>query len=410
MSSISRQQMTDGRLVGQGQSAPRELEAHANGHRGRGDRARGPASHGAGELAPRLRQVAAVHRQPSGTGERQQARGVVPHPMLVDDGERSLEVPARVGPVAAVHGQQAELRLAHDVRIGIRAPSGGRVREGTPRLLSVAHEQQGFTANAERLIAPRAPGWLGFNREVRVSQGSLRTGGAHVRAQHGAGRRERGGAIQGHGFERRRVDEGGPPLRFGWLPFIANAQPARTARGGYCSTASAPTSASHRNTVLVRPDACVARTRALSRWAQRSRSPCGTGVRGRSPETRWLRTSRRPGDGAWGPLRFDTANLTEEELPEQRVVAVPLAAPIEGNEEVVHRFEPAQSFLCPWFTDTASHRGAKADPGPRCAGGTVDRHRGAVGATPGTGSPPRIGRHRRSPPLAATIARIIAAR
>ncbi len=56
-------------------------------------------------------------------------------------------------------------------------------------------------------------------------------------------------------------------------PFIANAQPARTARGGYCSMASAPTSASHRNTVLVWPDACVARTRVLSRWAQRSRSP-----------------------------------------------------------------------------------------------------------------------------------------
>ena len=48
---------------------------------------------------------------------------------------------------------------------------------------------------------------------------------------------------------------------------------------------------------------------------------------------------------------LDATKLTEQELSEQAVVAVPLPSPVEGDQEQVRRLQLPKPFLRAWFSD-----------------------------------------------------------
>ena len=71
-------------------------------------------------------------------------------------------------------------------------------------------------------------------------------------------------------------------------------------------------------------------------------------------------------------LGFDPAELAEQELPEQRVVAVPLAPPVERDQEHVRGLEAAQVLLRARLARGRRRRaGRTAGRAPPCAAGTA---------------------------------------
>ena len=92
-----------------------KLQACTHGEEREHIRACRTGPHGLRELAVRLLQVASMHGKAGRGGERQHARGVIVHPMLVSDGERSFQMLGRLRPSPAIHRQHCELGLAVDM-------------------------------------------------------------------------------------------------------------------------------------------------------------------------------------------------------------------------------------------------------------------------------------------------------
>ena len=142
-------------------------------------------------------------------------------------------------------------------------------------------------------------------------------------------------------------------------PVKAVIQPASTASGGYPSTAESPSAESHRWTVDIWPALYVGSTRAVTSWTHRSRSlvfnRCSTASAG-DPFDSYQSAARRCSFD--DDVGLDASQLTEEKLPVQRVVAEPLPATVERDQERVRRLQ-ARSRACPPDSPrTASHSGA----------------------------------------------------
>ena len=93
---------------------------------------------------------------------------------------------------------------------------------------------------------------------------------------------------------------------------------------------------------------------------------------------------------------LDAAQLAEQELAEQGVVAVPLAPAVERDEEGAGRLEVDAAASCApgRSEDRIAQRGARAGRARPCGAGTAGCSRAAEPATRGTGSRRRTGRRR----------------
>ena len=136
-----------------------ELHPHPNGEIGHDVGQHRPAPHRLRQLTVHLDEVASMQRQSSRTGEREPTRGIVVHPVLIDDLERIPDVLGGLRPMPSIHRQHREFRLAVDERIVVPHLGGQfrRLGECDGSLLVVSGQQPGLAQHAQRRVAPRAP-------------------------------------------------------------------------------------------------------------------------------------------------------------------------------------------------------------------------------------------------------------
>ena len=247
------QQVTCGRLVGDGGVHLGQLQAHAYGDIREGERAGRPGSHRPRELAVRLVPVTSVHSEPGRGGKGEHAEGVVVQPVLIDGGERELQMFGRLRPSPAIHRQHRELGLAEDDGVDI---AQCRPRQRTVSTKSaaarsrVAEEQLRLGAQDERHGAPGAPRRLLGGGEARVGRHLLWTGGDTSAARNMA-RAESNDAVPSTGIRSNEAVSRNAAHRCASAvcPVNTAIHPARTASGGYSSIAESPRVESHRCTV-----------------------------------------------------------------------------------------------------------------------------------------------------------------
>ena len=88
-------------MVGEGRVRLGQLQAYAHSDMREGERAGRPGPHRPRELTVRLFPVTSVYREPGRGGKGQHADGVVVQPVIIDGGERELEVLSGLSPSPA---------------------------------------------------------------------------------------------------------------------------------------------------------------------------------------------------------------------------------------------------------------------------------------------------------------------
>ena len=256
-----------------------------------------------------------------------------------------LEVLGGLLPSSAIHGQHRQLGVAEDEGVDV-AELGGRRRglgEETGRLVGVREEQLGFGRQGESHRTPRAPRRLLGRGRGRVRGHLLRAGATQQRFQHGPGGLERRGAVHRREVEGGSVNDGRPPLGLGGAPGQRSEPPGERSKRGM---------------VLDR------------RTAEGSQPPLHgqqlAGLEGRQQELSSQRDAplplgrvhqvlegQRQGSVGLVPVRgsqvqgvddlgLDPTELTEQELAEESVIAVPATTSVERDEEEAGRLQPGE--------------------------------------------------------------------
>ncbi len=352
-----------------------ELQPGAHGEKWQREGARRAGPHRPGQLAVRLVQVALVHGEPGGADEPEQARHVVVHPVLIDGGERRLHMLGRLQPAVVVHGQHRELGLAQDEHVGVAVDGrhGRRLGEQGLGAIDVAGEQMRLRATR------RAPGRARRSMAAPPSSGKARighrllgAGGTHERAQHRPGRVERRRAVRRHQVERRGVEDRRPPLRLGRLPGQRRDPAGEHGErgilldGGIAERGDPALHGGHLAGLVGRQnqrrqqlDAPIALGRVEQVLESHRRGTVG------------LVPVRGPQVQLHDDVGLDPAQLAEQELPEQTVVAVPLAPAVERDQEDVRGLQVAQLLLrtrlgeegiAERSTELVEHRGVPQEP------------------------------------------------
>ena len=174
---------------------------------------------------------------------------------------------------------------------------------------------------------------------------------------------------------------------------------------------SSPSAASHRLTVDICPALYVGSTSCVSSCTQRSRSlvfsRCSRAIAGEpfaSYQSAAAQVQLHDGVG------LDAPQLAEQELPEQRVVPVPLPPAVERDQERVRRLERLQPVLAARICRAARRRaGRAAGRARRFGAGSAGSPGPAGSATRGRGSRPRSGRRRRPSSRPGAVSRAIIA-
>ena len=230
---------------------------------------------------------------------------------------------------------------------------------------------------AERRVAPDAPRRLLRDGEARVGHRLLGTGGTHDRSQHRPRRVERRRAVGRHQVERSGVDDRRPPLRFGGLPGQHRDPAGQHGERGIlldCGVAERREPALHRRHLAG----------LVGRQDQRRHQLDASVPLGRVQQV--LDRHRRRSVGlvpVGGPqvqlhddVGLDPTQLTEQELTEQGVVAVPLPPTVERDQEHVRGLEAAQLGPARLMLRGGRRRAERTvDRAPPCAAGTA----GALG-------------------------------
>ena len=213
------------------------------------------------------------------------------------------------------------------------------------------------------------------DREARVGQHLLGTGGAHHRPQHGPRRVERRRAVQRHEIERGGVDDRRPSLRLGGLPgqhrdpagqhgqrgVLLDARRRRAPASQRCTVDMLAGLVGRQDQRRHQLDAAV----PLGRVQQVLERPCAG-----DPLDSYQSAARRCSLGI--DVGLDPAKLAEQELPEQRVVAVPLPPTVERDQEQARRLELAQLLAARRLRRAARRTAARtAGRAPPCAAGTA---------------------------------------
>ena len=342
-----------------------------------------------------------MHSEPGRAGEGEHARGVVLHPILIDGAECTFEVLGRLRPAPAIHRQHGQLGLAVDERIGVGhgGRERGRLGEHGRGLVDVAGEQERLGVHARAPCRARrsmpAPGQPRSSRRPASAPDRRRTSPARNMA-------------------RAESNEAEPSAG-------TRSNDAASTIAAHRS-ASAVCPAEHRHPAGEHGQRGVLRDgRVAERRQPTLHGGDVAGLVGRQDQRRHQLDAAVPLVGVQqvldrhrrGSVRLvpvggtqvqlgddvglDPTKLTEQELSEQAVVAVPLPPPVERDQEQARRLELAQPLLSAWFSDHGvaqrstqliEHRRAPQEP--------LVARRAAAAAPRGTGSRPRTDRHRRS--------------
>ena len=227
-----------------------------------------------------------------------------------------------------------------------RGRRGGCFPEQRSGPVDVGVEQVRFGVQVECRVAPRAPLRLLGDREAGVGQHLLGPGRAHHRPQHRPCRVERRRAVEGNEVERGGVDERRPPLGLGDLSGVHRDpagddgerrvlldRPVAECRQPAVHRRQLARLEARLNQLRHQLDAAVPLAGLQQVLDGHRRRPVGLVPVGG--------TQVQLGDH----VGFDAAELTEQELPEQAVVAVPLPPTVERDQERAGRLEVAQPLL-----------------------------------------------------------------
>ena len=214
------------------------------------------------------------------------------------------------------------------------APTLAASANETSPPVRVARHQGRLGEQQDRGVPPRAERSLRVDGERRVGQHLFGTRCAHHGVQHGARRGERRGALQGNAVPRSGVHDGGPPLGFRGAP-VQDGGPAR--QDGQRRVALDAGIAQRREPLLDGGDLSGAVGREDDARHQLDASVPLGGIQqvldrqlGRA--VRLVPVGRAQvelGDD----LGFAALQLAEQELAEQRMVAVPLSPAVERSHE-----------------------------------------------------------------------------
>ncbi len=356
-----------------------------------------------------------VQRKAGRHGEREHARGVVVHPVLVDDREGPSDALGRLVPPPAIHRQQRQLGLAVDDRVGVAELGPDRGRLGEQRQLARSTSPASRCACASRRSAVSRHGLhAGSWATARLASSIICSGpAAHMTARSMA-RAESNDAVPSSGTRSndarvRRSRPTVPPPAV--CPVSTATQPASTRQrrvrldGGVAERRQPPLHGRHAGPRC--RSAAPARSPAGRTGPARS---CSAGAPGPAPAIRSPRTSRpRAGAASRSPRARRAAARRAGTRGTARGSGTTRAGGRAGQERV-RRLEAAQPVLAAGLAEQrVAQRGAQLVEHRRAPQEPLRRLRAAASATRGTGSRPRTGRHRRPSSASPRLSRAISA-